>query len=164
MLVALFVISSDCLARDRDESGDVAVIQSCLDHWSKHPFNREAPKFRVISSRVKVLGIGHDIEDKKHTDEPELILVKHNVAVLSTSRLNLLNPNGWYCLKGKTAVLGASKIRLACKANLAASGDGVTVLGSSKDDSGVTVLGSSSVKKVCCGGKKDDEEEDDKED
>ena len=141
------------------EDSDKAVIQSCLEHWGKHPFDAKNPKYRIISSRVKVFGIGQDIEDKKKTSKPELVLVKHNVAVLSKSRIGLLNPNGWYCLKGDTAVLGKSEVVLDCKANLATSGEGVTVLGSNSSDDGVTVLGSSSVRKVGCSENSDSESE-----
>jgi len=84
-----------------------------------------------------------------------------NHAVLSKSDLNLLNPNGWSCLKGQVSVLSKSKIHLHFKAKLASSKDGVTVLGGHDQDSGVTVLGSSPLTRVDCpveNGAKTDEE------
>jgi len=71
--------------------------------------------------------------------------------VLGAQTLSLLNPNGWYCLESSVAVLSKSTIRLGCQARLAAvGGSGVTVLGSSDENQGVTVLGKTTVERVGC--------------
>ena len=132
------------------EGGDQAAIQSCLSHWGKHPFPKKNPEFKVISAKVKVLGIGGEMKDDIASDDPALVLVKPSVTVLSKSDLKLLNPNGWYCLKGQVSVLGKSEIKLHCKAHLASSSDGATVLGGNDTDQGVAVLGTIRVTKVDC--------------
>jgi hypothetical protein len=146
-LACLTVVSA--FASDEDP-GDIAAVKACLRNFGKHPFNAKEPHFRTMSAKVRVFGIGGSAQDEMPTTKPELILVKPNVSVLSKSELNLLNPNGWYCLKGQVSVLGKSEIHLACKAKLAASRDGVNVLGGTDHDSGVTVLGSSKITKVGC--------------
>jgi hypothetical protein len=154
----LFFWSFSSVSHASDE-GDMISIKKCLKNWKKYPFSKTSPPFRVISAHVKVMGIGHSTEDTDATPEPELILVKPNVAVMSKATMKLLNPNGWYCMKGKVAVLGKTEIDLACNANLTSTDDGATVLGSDKAEDGVTVLGSSTVKRIgnCAGAEKDSE-------
>lgn len=137
------------LASDQD-AGDIAAVRACLRNFEKHPFNAEKPTFRTMGAKVRVFGIGESTQDEKSSEKPELVLVKPNVAVLSKTELNLLNPNGWYCLKGQVAVLGKSEVYLHCKAKLASSRDGVTILGANDHDGGVTVLGASRVVRVGC--------------
>jgi hypothetical protein len=147
-LITLFSLSLIAPAHATEE-GDLGAIRSCLAHWGKTaPFDTKSPKFRVLSAKVKVLGIGGETRDDVSTDAPDLVLIKANVNVLSKTELNLLNPNGWYCLKGQVAVLGKSEVKLHCKANLASSYDGATVMGGSDTDQGVTVLGSSRLTRV----------------
>lgn len=142
-LIVFFPVTA--LADDLDE------IKACLSHWQGHPFKTESPKFRTLTSRVKVMGIGDETTDDVKTDKPELILIKPNVTVMSKSILRLLNPNGWYCMKGKVSVMGKSEIQLHCHAKLASSNSGAVVMGSDHADSGgVTVLGSTRVVRVGC--------------
>lgn len=132
------------------DTADLNAVKACLSSWSQNPFEAKSPTFRVISSQVKVMGIGHDVEDTKSTDKPELILVKPNVSVMTKTVMKLMNPNGWYCLKGKVAVLGKIEIHLGCESHLASTHDGATVLASNKDSDGVTVLGASQVIRTEC--------------
>jgi len=131
--------SFSAFATDSDE------IQNCLKTWGKTPFSKDNPDFRVISSKVRVMGIGDSVEDNRPTEKPELVLLKPAVSVMSKSIMTLMNPNGWYCIKGKVDVLGKTEIKLHCKAHMASSNDTTTVLGSNKENSGVTVLGKSIV-------------------
>ncbi|HEX4922833.1 MAG TPA: hypothetical protein VFV50_02070 [Bdellovibrionales bacterium] len=133
------------------EQGDRDSIRACLKSWGKHPFKAESPEFRTISASVKVFGIGGKVEDDRKTDEPELVLIKPSVNVFSKGTFRLLNPNGWYCLKGKVAVFSKVEIQLHCKASLASSSDGATILASNDRSDGVTVFGKSEVKKIGCG-------------
>lgn len=148
-MISLFSSFVSITATARD-SGDIKAVRVCLENWGKkNPFKGERPEFRVIGAKVKVLGIGSDeVNDEHETSTPELVLVKPNVAVLSKSTVRLMNPNGCYCLKGKVAVLGSSEIQLHCKAGMASSNGGATVMGTSKMEGGVTVLGSTRVKRL----------------
>ncbi len=128
-------------------ANDRTAIDACLDAWGKHPFSKNSP-YRKIKSNVKVMGIGGNVEDDKHTSKPELVLVKHSVAVMSKQKYELMNPNGWYCLKGAVAVLGKSEVRLHCKAHFASSNDGAAVAASA-DEGGVAVLGKVEIKRIC---------------
>lgn len=133
------------LADDLDE------IRSCLSSWKDHPFKEASPQFKTLGTRVKVMGVGDETTDAEKSDKPSLILVKPNVTVMSKSTLKLLNPNGWYCLKGKVSVLGKSEIEIDCHAKLASSNSGAVVMGSDQNDTGsVTVLGKTTVRRVGC--------------
>lgn len=132
-----------------EESGDEQVISQCLKSWGEHPFGKQ-PKFKTMSSSVKIIGIGKDMVDDVETQQPALVLVKPSVSILSKTAIRLLNPNGWYCLKGRTAVLGKSSIEANCQAKLASSRDGVAILGSSDRGGGVAVLGSAQISRLRC--------------
>jgi hypothetical protein len=145
LICLLLMLPALSFADDEDE------IKACLNFWHEHPFKGEHPKFRTLSSKVKVMGIGDETADTANTEKPELVLIKPNVTVMAKSVLRLLNPNGWYCMKGKVSVLGKSEIQLHCKAKLASSNSGAVVLGSDKADSGgVTVLGETKVVRIGC--------------
>ena len=124
------------------------VTNTALDHWAKHPFSKKNPHYRTIATKVKVLGIGDNINDETATKIPDLVLIKPSVAVLSKISMRLMNPNGWYCLKTSVSVLGKSAISLNCKASLASSKDGANVLGAN-ETGGVSVLGSLRVNREC---------------
>ncbi len=127
-------------------------VKSCLRHWKKTPFDSSNPNYRTISTSVNVFGAGKDIEDTKRTKSPDLVFLKPSVNVLGKSTIKLLNPNGWYCLKSNTNVLGKAVIELHCKAKLAISNTGATVLGSEEGDSqgSTTVLGKTKIRRVGC--------------
>lgn len=135
-----------------DEDNDAAV-RECLKHWGKHPFASASPKYRVLATKVKVLGIGGNTKAEQPTEKPELVLVKSSVSVMAKTKLELMNPNGWYCLEGRVSVLGKTQIDIHCKAKLASSSDGVEVLGANSggDSGGVSVLGSTRVNRQDCG-------------
>ncbi len=127
------------------------AIKSCLAAWGEHPFrSAEEQPFKVLSPSVKVLGVGQDVTDESETDEPQLVLVKPSVNVLTKSNFRLMNPNGWYCFAANVTVLAKSEITAHCRAHLASSRDGVTVAGGNKGTEGVTVLGKAVVRRVGC--------------
>jgi hypothetical protein len=144
LILVAMLLSVVCWAQ---EDGDDIAIQNCLKHWSKSPFKGH-PHYRTVATTVKVLGIGGDIKEMGSTPKPELVLIKPSVTVLAKTSIQLMNPNGWYCIKANVSVLGKSAIELHCKANLATSKDGATVLGGS-DTGGVAVLGSIRVERIC---------------
>jgi hypothetical protein len=151
LILCTALFSSNALAED---NGDQVAIRECLRKWGKHPFEGKNPSYRTISTTVKVMGIGGDVNDDQKTEKAELVLVKPGVAVMSKTLYTLNNPNGWYCLKGRVAVMGKMEFDIHCTANLASSEDDVAVLGSSDQKTGgVSVLGSVRIKRMCQGSK-----------
>jgi hypothetical protein len=133
------------------EGGDRDALRACLKSWGQHPFVEGGFDYRTIAPSVRVFGTGVSVQDDRETEQPELVLVKPSVSVFSRSTIKLLNPQGWYCLKGKVAVFSSVDIQIDCRANLASSSDGATVLGSNDRRDGVTVFGNSSVYRIGCG-------------
>ena len=124
-------------------------IAACLKAWGKHPFGNN-PQFKTLQTSVKVFGIGSNTRDSEVTSSPALILINPGVNVMGGSNIELLNPNGWYCLRATVNVMGGLNIRAHCKAQLASASDGTTVIGNSSENKGVTVMGSTNVARVDC--------------
>jgi len=125
-----------------------AGVQRCLANWKNHPFDVQSPEYRVIEPKVGVFGIGGDIHDDKATDRPELVYIRPAVSVMSKSDIDLMNPNGWYCLEKSVSVMAKIRIRLQCDAHLASTEQAVSVMGGG--DRGVNVMGATRVEKVGC--------------
>ncbi len=125
------------------------AVRVCLASWPDHPFDANNPTFRSVSGKFKIFGIGEDINESTPTDKPELVLIHPNVSVMTGSTMTLMNPNGWYCLISKVNVMASSTINLHCKAHLASSKEGTTVLGGG-DDKGVTVMGKATINTLGC--------------
>ena len=125
------------------------AIASCLRAWGKQPFGSN-PRYKTLSTSVKVFGIGANPADTERTGAPALVLVNPGVNVMGGTTLELLNPNGWYCFKSNVNVMGSLRIKAACKAHLASAHDGTTVLGSNSDNKSVTVMGKTQVELVGC--------------
>ncbi|MGP1676264.1 MAG: hypothetical protein ACTS6J_03815 [Burkholderiales bacterium] len=135
-------------AREVDSS-----IAACLAAWGDHPFGK-TPRFKTLETSVKVFGIGRETGDTAPTSSPSLVLIKPSFNVMGGSTIELLNPNGWYCLRTTVSVMGRVSIRVNCKAQLAMTSDGKTVLGNNREnrgirDIGVTSMGSISVERPC---------------
>lgn len=124
-------------------------IAACLKAWGKHPFSRN-PSYKTLQTSVKVFGIGKGTSDSEVTSSAALVLLNPGVNVMGGSTIELLNPNGWYCLKKTVNVMGGMNIRAHCKAHLASASDGTTVMGNSNESKGVTVMGSTHVERVDC--------------
>lgn len=131
-----------------DQETDASVA-ACLKAWESHPFG-ERPGYRVLSTSVKVFGIGQASGDYEKTASPSLVVVNPGVNVMGGSEIELLNPNGWYCLRSTVNVMGGLTIRLACNAQIAMASGSATVLGNNTDQKGVTVMGSTTVERVGC--------------
>src|SRR4030095_9251787 len=106
--------------------------------------------YKTLSTSVKVFGIGENPADTKRTSSPSLVLVDTGVNVMGRTRVDLLNPNGWYCFKSNVNVMGSLIIKADCKAHLASAHDGATVIGSNSENKSVTVMGSTRVQLVGC--------------
>lgn len=143
IILTLAVILGSQLAH----AEDVDDIKSCLAKWGNSPFTAKSP-YRVVAARVKVMGIGGDIDESTKTSTPELVLIRPAVTVMAKTLMTLGNPNGWYCLKGKTAVMGKMQIDLHCSAHVASSESGATVMGSDKEGTGTTVMGSTKITRI----------------
>ena len=144
VLLASSITPSAAVAED--EGG---AMNRCLAAWGTHPFGKN-PKYKTLSTSVKVFGIGQASGDTEATAEPKLVMVNAGVNVMGGSKVELLNPNGWYCLKSNVNVMGGMKIKAHCKAHLASAVEGVTVLGNNSDNKAVTVMGKTTVELVGC--------------
>ena len=122
-------------------------VARCLANWKDHPFGA-SPEYRIVEPKVGVFGIGGDIRDDKPTAQPELVYVRPSVSVMSKTVLELLNPNGWYCLEKNVAVMAKTEIDLQCSAHLTSAAEGVSVMGGG--DAGVNVMGATQIKKIGC--------------
>ena len=128
---------------------NLEAVRACLASWPDHPFDANNPSYRSVSGGVKIFGIGDDINESVPTENPELVLIRPNVSIMTGSSMTLMNPNGWYCLSSKVNVMASSTINLHCKAHLASSKGGTTVLGGG-DDKGVTVMGKATINRQGC--------------
>jgi hypothetical protein len=128
-------------------------IAACLKIWGTHPFGTK-PQFKTLATSVKVFGIGNKTGDTEPTTSPSLVLINPIFNVMGESTIELLNPNGWYCLRTTVSVMGLVNIRTHCKAQLAATSDGHTVRGNNTEnraikDLNVTVMGSVAIERPC---------------
>ena len=124
-------------------------IAACLKAWGKHPFGSN-PQYKTLATSVKVFGIGKASGDTETTSAPILVLVNPGVNVMGGTTVELLNPNGWYCLRSNVNVMGGLTLKAHCKAKLASAVDGVTVMGDNADSKATTVMGATRVELVGC--------------
>ncbi len=126
------------------------TVSKCLEAWGTHPFG-DKPKFKTISTSVRVFGIGGSPKDAQVTKEPVLVLLSPAVNVMGGTTFELLNPNGWYCFKANVNVMGGMTVKAHCKAHLASANSGATVMGSNDSESkGVTVMGKTKIQLIGC--------------
>ena len=152
-MALLTMLASVAFAEDREprDQTEANAIAACLATWTDSPFQgADRTHFKVLASSVKVMGIGSDVVDEHATAEPQLVLIKPAVNVMSKERFRLMNPNGWYCFQSTVTVLAKSEITAQCQAHLASSVDGVAVAGGNRGTDGVTVLGKAEVVRVGC--------------
>jgi hypothetical protein len=147
VIISIIISSSSAQALSSKK-----VIAKCLNSFGSHPFDKKNPKFRVIEPTVKVFGFGKNIIDRGRTDKVELVLIKNPISVLSKTTYQLENPNGWYCMHGKVAVLAKTIINLDCAAKFTTSNGTVRILAKDRteDRGGVIVLGKTEIKRVNC--------------
>ena len=142
----LVVLSTTAGAEQPD-----GAIAACLKAWGKHPFGNN-PSYKALSTSVKVFGIGNNPTDSETTASPSLVLVNPGVNVMGGTTFNLLNPNGWYCMRANVNVMGGMTVRLHCNAKLASGSESssVSVLANNNDQKATTVMGSTTVERVDC--------------
>ena len=135
-------------AREVDSS-----IAACLTAWGDHPFGK-TPQFKTLATSVKVFGIGRETGDTAPTSSPSLVLINPSFNVMGGSTIELLNPNGWYCLRTTVSIIGRVSIRAHCKAHLASTSSGTTVLGNNSQNRNIkdltlTVMSTIFVERPC---------------
>jgi len=124
---------------------DIDALHRCLAAWPGNPFMGTTPvaHFKEIFAAVSVMSNGAAINDTENTPFPMLILIDAGVNVFGTPSYNLLNKNGYYCMRVNVNVLTDLAVNLHCNARLADPKVDVNVL-STKNDStagvGVNVL------------------------
>jgi hypothetical protein len=119
-------------------SEQVQVAQ-CITKWGKVPFTGTFTNVRRIKAAVSVYGIGNVINDANQTAQPMLVLIDAGVNVMGNPVYNLLNNNGYYCMKVNVNVKTDLDINLACNAKLADNSVQVNV--ASEVDSETSVIG-----------------------
>ena len=101
-----------------DNSPEGQALKNCFQEWGETPFDEEAAgNFRKLS--VNSEGFQSEkIQDRTSTKEPVLVLVQVKAEGFSSYKIDLGNPNGWYCMD--TATVGFTSIDLLkhCKATL----------------------------------------------
>jgi len=154
---SMIALSAICLALFAPAAVSAEEIDSsiaaCLKAWGDHPFGKN-PKFKTLETSVKVFGIGKSAGDTAPTSAPSLVLINPIFNVMGGSTIDLLNPNGWYCLRTTVSIVGGVSIRAHCKAQLAATSDGNAIRGNNGENRGikdlnVTVMGSVAIERPC---------------
>jgi len=124
---------------------DLDALHRCLAAWPNNPFlgTGKVEHFKEIYASVSVLSSGAAINDTENTPFPELILVDAGVNVFGSPTYNLLNKNGYYCIRVNVNVITKLGVNLHCNARLADSKVDVNVLSTQNDTTagvGVNVL------------------------
>jgi 4-diphosphocytidyl-2C-methyl-D-erythritol kinase len=114
-------------------------VAQCITKWGKVPFTGTFTNVRRIKAAVSVYGIGNVINDVNQTTQPMLVLIDAGVNVMGNPVYNLLNNNGYYCMKVNVNVQTDLDINLACNAKLADNSVQVNV--ASEVDSETSVIG-----------------------
>jgi hypothetical protein len=148
--VALLVVSGAALA-DEDQQ----TLDGCIAYWGKKsPFRKGTPAETVVSTGVKVFGIGSSSSgDDTVTSKPRLVLVRPAVNVMGRSTIRLSNPHGWYCFRSNVTVMGKLEIDAQCHAHLATAREEGTAVGAADESNkGVAVFGALRVNRFGCDG------------
>jgi hypothetical protein len=132
---------------------DQQALDQCIAAWgAKSPFRKGTPANSVVSTGVKVFGIGQGTRGSDpETDRPALVLVRPAVNVAGKSTIRLANPNGWYCFRSNVTVAGKIAIEAHCNARIASAREsGTTVGATDESDKAVAVFGAIRVTRFGC--------------
>jgi hypothetical protein len=149
IISGLLLVWSLCMSPLARADADEGYLHLCLKAWGQHPF-KDATRYRKYSSVVNVFGIGQNTDDLAPTREPELVLIDSAVNVMGGTTIRLINPNGWYCFRSNTNVMGKVTIRAHCKAHIASAEDGLTFLGEDQHNKSTTVMGLTHIDLLGC--------------
>lgn len=112
-------------------------VAQCINKWGKVPFTGTFTNVKRIKASVSVYGIGNVLNDVAQTSAPMLVLVDAGVNVMGNPTYNLLNNNGYYCMKVNVNVQTDLDINLACNAKLADNSVQVNVASSVNSETSV---------------------------
>ena len=146
LVLAVWLGISPLARADLDEG----VINLCLKAWGDHPFKDGVPPYRRYSDVVNVFGIGTNTDDLAASREPELVLIDSALNVMGGTTIRLMNPNGWYCFRSNTNVMGRVTIKAHCKAHIASASEGLNLLGEDQQHKSTTVMGLTHVELIGC--------------
>jgi hypothetical protein len=135
-------------------TAEAEQITACLRKWGQVPFSG-AIGVRRIRAAVTVGGFGVAVNDATQTTGPALILVDAGVNVGGAPVYNMLNNNGYYCMKVNVNVSTALTVNLACNARLADNSVQVNVgssVAGTTSGIGVNVNSNVSVQRLTPGG------------
>lgn len=118
---------------------EVDALRKCLNLWGTTPFKEvKANQVKVMDVSVGVgggiigglPGLGNIInigntKDLEATAEPKLIILPLSVNLGSSTTFELMNPNGWYCMKAAVGARSVVNIKLNCSAKIAQSDLGI---------------------------------------
>jgi hypothetical protein len=149
IISGLLLATSLCISPLAWADADEGYLHLCLKAWGQHPF-KDATRYRKYSSVVNVFGIGQNTDDLAPTREPELVLIDSALNVMGGTTIRLMNPNGWYCFRSNTNVMGKVTIRAHCKAHIASAEDGLTFLGEDQHNKSTTVMGLTHIDLLGC--------------
>lgn len=118
------------------------ALRKCMNLWGSTPFKEiKAEQVKVMDVSVGVgggllpgglAGIGNIInignpKDLEVTSTPRLIVLPLSVNVGGATTFELMNPNGWYCMKAAVGARSNVNIKLHCNAKIAQSDLGVSL-------------------------------------
>ncbi len=123
-------------------------LRKCMNLWGSVPFTQvKASQVKVMDVSVGVgggllgssnpiggvlgtvgsfLNIGNP-KDLEATVEPRLIVIPLSVNLGGNVTFELMNPNGWYCMKAAVGAKSTLNIKLHCTAKLAQSDLGISL-------------------------------------
>jgi len=134
-------------------ASDQQALDQCIASWgARSPFRKGTPATSVLSTGVKVFGIGQGSQGSDpETAQPALVLVRPAVNVAGRSTIRLANPNGWYCFRSNVTVAGKIAIEAHCNAKIASARESGTSVGAADEsDKAVAVFGAIRVTRFGC--------------
>lgn len=123
------------------------ALQKCMNLWGTTPFKEvKANQVKVMDIGVSVggglAGIGGGLgglggivpdltfgntKDLDSTTDPRLVVIPFSISLGGNTTYELMNPNGWYCLKFAVGAKSSVNIKLHCNAKIAQSDLGLSV-------------------------------------
>jgi hypothetical protein len=97
---------------------DAEPLNKCLAKWKDTPFGPKVATYKRLVG-ISVKGFGLPVNDTEATADPVLVLVYASVNVGGATTMNLMNPNGYYCIVAGVNVDVEATINVHCAAHLA---------------------------------------------
>lgn len=101
-----------------DSTPEGSAMKSCFKEWGQTPFDaKSALNYRTLTTNSSGF-TSKVLADKTTTSEPALILVKVSATGFSSFKVDLGNPNGWYCLSSNLVGFSWVNISHHCQATI----------------------------------------------